>query len=130
MRFATLTASVIAASQIILGLLFLCDPAAMFQILGVTAPAVGVHYVLGMLAARFLVYGGIMLFILRDLQQNRLWLDGMMAIQAIDLIAGLHYTATGAVSLGGSAFPMANASLFLVALAFSRSSLNAHAPAL
>ena len=69
-----------------------------------------------MLAARFLVYGALLITASRDPARHRLLILGMVGIQLIDLAAGAYYTATGVVGLKLSAFPMFNAAL--IALLF------------
>ena len=66
-----------------------------------------------MLAGRFLVYGVGMILIARNPVKYRAWLDGMIAIQAIDLLVGLYYTFTGAVGLDISGIAMFDAALFI-----------------
>jgi hypothetical protein len=62
-----------------------------------------------MLAARFLVFGVVFIYIARDPVQHQLWIVAMIAIQLIDLAVGIFYTATGAVALSDSLFAMFNA---------------------
>lgn len=107
---------IIALSQLVLGLAFLAFPSAMAATMGIEPPTRGAHYIFAMLSARFLVYGAVMLMINRALARHRLWLDGMAAIQAIDLAAGLFFCADGSVSWTSAGFPMFNAALFLIAL--------------
>lgn len=62
-----------------------------------------------MLAARFLVFGVVFIYIARDPVKNVLWITAMIFIQLIDLVLGIYYTATGVVELKDSAFAMFNA---------------------
>jgi|GEM_PF-687392 len=113
-------ATIIAISQLVLGVAFLFFPSFMYTLMGIQIPTQGVNYILGMLSARLLVYGVAMFIIQSDLPRHRLWLDGMIMIQAIDLAAGLYYAGIGAVPFADAAFPMANATIFLIALAVLR----------
>lgn len=115
-------ASIIAISQLVLGVAFLFFPSFMYNLMGIQIPTQGVNYILGMLSARLLVYGVVLFIIQSDLPRHRLWLDGMMGIQLIDLAAGLYYTGVGAVAFADAAFPMVNAAIFLIALAVLRPS--------
>lgn len=112
--------TVVALSQLVLGVLFLAAPHVMYGAMGLPQSAPGFNYVSAMLAARLLAYGLILLRISHDLPRHRLWLDGMMMIQAIDLAAGLFYSSLGDVAWASSAFPMINATLFLLGLALVR----------
>ena len=67
-----------------------------------------------MLAARFFVYGVGMFCITRRPLRNMFWLEGMIAIQAIDLASRLFYTGTGVVALAHSGVAMFNATFFIV----------------
>lgn len=111
---------IIGVSQIVLGTLFLVVPGMMYQTMGIPVPSAGYDYVSAMLAARFLVYGVALFLASRQPREFRLWLDGMLVIQAIDLAGGLFYSSTGAVPWSASAFPMINAALFIAALLWKR----------
>ena len=69
-----------------------------------------------MLASRFLAYGMAFIYISSDPVRHKLWAYVMVIIQAIDLLAGIFYTATGVVSLELSGFPMFNATWIMVLL--------------
>lgn len=111
---------IIAASQFILGALYLFAPQFFIAIQGMTPIGADIGYPLGMLAGRFLVYGVGMVQIAREPVKYRVWLDGMIAIQAIDLLAGLFYTATGTVTLEISGIAMFDAALFIGLLLWIR----------
>ena len=111
---------VIGVVQIVLGLLCLFAPAFLFQQMGLSTPPPDNRYMIGMLAARFLAYGGGMFVIARAPRRNRPWIDNMIFIQLVDLAVGLAYTASGTIGLGVSAFPMANATLFIALLLLLR----------
>ena len=100
---------VIGVVQIILGAGYLLSPHLLLSSMGHSVPPIDINYPLGMLAARFLVYGSALLFIAQSPYQHRLWILNMIFIQLIDLMVGVFYTATGVVSLGLSGFPMFNA---------------------
>ena len=106
----------IGVVQIVLGLLYLFAPLNFLALLGHSVPEADIAYPLGMLAARFLAYGVGMFFIARAPEKHGFWINNMILIQAVDLAAGIFYTATGAVGLALSAFPMFNATLFIVLL--------------
>ena len=97
--------------QIILGLNYLLMPRTLLAWMGHSAIAPDIAYPLGMLAARFLVYGGLLLAAARDPAGHRLLILGMVWIQAIDFSVGCYFTATGIVGLRLSAFPLFNAAL-------------------
>lgn len=111
---------VIGAVQIVLGVLYLLTPSWFISWQGLTVPAENIHYPLAMFAARLLVYGAGMFAIAHKPQQNKFWLDGMIGIQLIDLIAGIYYTSQGIISLAISGFPMFNATLIIVLLLWMR----------
>ncbi|MCW2237926.1 hypothetical protein [Azospirillum canadense] len=119
-RAACAVTVLVGVSQLILGIAFLGFPTAMYETMGIAVPSQGVNYILAMLSAWFLVYGAVMLMILRDLPRHRLWLDGMVAIQAIDFATGAFHVAAGAVPLDAAAFPMVNAAVFAIALLLVR----------
>lgn len=112
--------TLIAVSQLALGGLYLFAPQSFVAWQGLTPVAADAGYPLAMLAARFLVYGLGMLAIAREPQRYRVWLDGMIAIQAIDLAAGLLFTARGIVAAGDAAVPMINAALFIALMVWVR----------
>jgi hypothetical protein len=95
--------------QIVLGLFYLFAPAIFLEAIGHSVPADDIFYPLGMLAARFLVFGVVFIYVSRDPVQHRLWIIAMIFIQLIDLAVGVFYTATDTVSLSNSLFPMFNA---------------------
>jgi len=99
----------VGAIQIFLGLLYLFAPTFLLESIGHSIPEDDIFYPLGMLAARFLAFGIAFIYIARDPIQHRLWISFMILIQLIDLAVGVFYTATDAVALADSAFPMFNA---------------------
>lgn len=100
---------VVGAIQIVLGLFYLFVPDYFLLAMGHTLPGPDIHYPLAMLAARFIACGVVFVYISDSPVQHRLWIDFMILIQIIDLAAGLYHTATGAVPLALSGFPMFNA---------------------
>ena len=110
----------IGAVQIILGLLTLFAPSFLFGSMGLSIPADDNHYMLAMLGGRFLAYGFGMFIIMRDPEGNIKWIDNMIFIQIVDLAAGVFYTLGDVVSLGDAAFPMFDATLFIVLLLWLR----------
>lgn len=112
---------IIGIVQIILGSLALFFPAFFIKTaMGLTAITADIGYPLGMLASRLLVVGAGMFIVARNPKKYLLIIDGMIAIQVIDLVAGLFYTGTGIVALEASAFPMFNATLFIILLSLWR----------
>ncbi|MBE0669281.1 MAG: hypothetical protein IH588_01725 [Anaerolineales bacterium] len=111
---------IIGVVQLVLGLMYLFFPMNFLGMMGHSIPEPDIAYPLGMLAARFLAYGVGMLFIANEPEKQLFWINNMILIQAVDLAVGIFYTATGIVSLGHSAFPMFNASLFLILLTLWR----------
>lgn len=109
MRNLKVLLRVVGGIQIILGLLYLFAPALFLETIGHSLPSDDIFYPLGMLASRFLVFGAVFMYIARDPVQHRLWITAMIFIQLIDLAVGMFYTATGAVALSDSFFPMFNA---------------------
>lgn len=107
---------VIGVVQLVLGVAFLFAPAFFLETMGYSMPSPDLNYMFGMLAARFVAYGVGMFVIARMPERNIFWINNMILIQVIDLAAGLFYTSTGTVSLATSAFPMFNASLFIILL--------------
>jgi hypothetical protein len=100
---------VVGGIQIVLGLFYLFAPAFFLEAIGHSIPADDIFYPLGMLAARFLAFGVVFVYIARDPVQHRLWITAMIFIQLVDLAVGVFYTATGVVALSDSLFPMFNA---------------------
>ena len=100
---------IVGCVQVILGLGYLFVPQLFLHAMGHSAPLADIQYPLGMLAARFIVYGGAFIAISNAPYEHRLWILNMIFIQMIDLGVGVFYTATGVVPLSLSGFPMFNA---------------------
>ncbi len=109
MRNLRILLRVVGGIQIVLGLFYLLAPAFFLEAIGHSIPEDDIFYPLGMLAARFLVFGAVFIYIARDPIQHSLWITAMIFIQLIDLAVGVFYTATGVVALKDSAFAMFNA---------------------
>lgn len=109
MRKLTVLLRIVAAIQIVLGSLYLFAPTFLLKAMGHTVPGDDIFYPLAMLAARFIGYGIALWLIAREPTRHALWIHVMIGIQLIDLAAGAFYTATGAVDLALSGFPMFNA---------------------
>ncbi|MBN4047636.1 hypothetical protein JYT71_01360, partial [Acidimicrobiaceae bacterium AH-315-P05] len=109
MRNLKILLKVVGAIQIVLGLAYLFAPATLLEAIGHTVPEDDIFYPLGMLAARFLAFGIAFIYISSDPVKHRLWISMMIVVQLVDLAVGIFYTATDAVSLADSLFPMFNA---------------------
>lgn len=107
---------VVGILQVTLGIAYLLAPNALLRWMGHSAVAADIAYPLGMLSARFLVYGALLLAAARNPAESRLLIAGMIWIQAIDLAVGAYYTLSGTVGLSLSAFPMFNATAILALL--------------
>ena len=106
--------------QLVLGALFLFAPQWIMGMMGLTVPPADSGYMFGMLAARFIAFGLGMFWCARAPEENVFWINNMILIQIIDLAAGIYYTATGVVAISSSAFPMFNATLFIILLTMWR----------
>ena len=111
---------VIGVVQLVLGVLYLFIPIRFLAMQGLSTPLADNAYPLGMLAARFLAYGVGMFFIANAPEKQLFWINNMILVQGLDLAVGIFYTATGIVSLSHSAFPMFNATLFIILLTLWR----------
>lgn len=111
---------VIGVVQLVLGVGFLVAPSALMGAMGLSVPPHDVNYMLGMLGARFVAYGIGMFWIARNPEENVFWIYNMLFIQVIDLAVGVVYTANGTLPLAVSAFPMFNATVFIILLWFWR----------
>ena len=107
---------IIGISQLALGTLFLLFPTFFVHWMGLSPIATDGNYLLGMLSARFFVYGIGMFYAARHIENSVFWIRGMFYIQIIDLLVGLYYTLNGTLSIMNSGFPMFNATLFAILL--------------
>ena len=117
MKKLTWLLRIVGVIQITLGILYVAVPGPFLNAMGHSVPAPDVFYPLAMLAARFLAVGIVFLYISSAPYKHRLWIDAMIAIQLIDLAAGIGYTAAGIVPVTLSAMPMFNA-IWIAALLF------------
>ncbi|WP_339915416.1 hypothetical protein [uncultured Brevundimonas sp.] len=106
----------VAISQLVLGVLTLFVPAQFFDLIGLSTPPADNQYMLAMLGARFLAYGFGLIVLARSTEIKSFWIWNMVAVQLIDLAAGIYYTANDTLTLSVSAFPMFNAALFAALL--------------
>lgn len=120
MNYAKIAVLVVAASQLVLGILFLLWPGIMYHAMGIPVPMPGTNYILAMFAARLLVFGAVLVVIRRRLDHHGLWLVAMAAIQMIDFAAGVYFVSAGNVALSDAAFPMVNAVVFAAAMLMVR----------
>ena len=120
MRNFKIVAGVVGLSQIVLGMLYLFAPLWFIGWQGLVVPDAQISYPLAMLAARFVIYGVGMFVIARNPAENRFWLDGMIAIQGIDLAAGVYYTASGIIPFADTMIPMVNATAFIILMLWVR----------
>lgn len=109
MRNLKVLLRVVGGIQIILGMFYLFTPAFFLETIGHSVPQEDIFYPLGMLAARFLVFGVVFIYIARDPVRHGLWITAMIFIQVVDLAVGAVYTVRGVVALSDSLFPMFNA---------------------
>ncbi|PHS19475.1 MAG: hypothetical protein COA86_04120 [Kangiella sp.] len=109
---------IIGGIQVILGAFYLLAPAFLLVNIGHSVPPVDIFYPLAMLAARFIAFGIVFIYIAKDPMKYVLWIKSMILIQLIDLGAGIFYTMTGIVNIADSAFPMFNASWMIILLYF------------
>lgn len=116
MKKLTVLLYLIGLVQLVLGLLYLFVPLQFLALMGHSMPEPDIAYPLGMLAARFIAYGVGMFFIARTPQTQVFWINNMILIQVLDLAVGIFYTAVGVISLQLSAFPMFNATIFIMLL--------------
>jgi len=114
---------IIAISQLALGALTLVVPAAFFGWMGLSAPATDNNYMLGMLSARFLVFGLMLIWQARRVTPDLFIIRAMVLIQVIDFAVGAFYLATGVITLATAGFPMFNAALFAGLLVWFSSAL-------
>lgn len=113
---------IIAASQIALGGLYLFWPTGFIAWQGLSPIGEDIRYPLSMLAARFFVYGLGMIAIARQPIKYRIWLDGMVGIQFIDMLSGAYYVLIESVAFADASVPMVNATLFIALMIWVRPS--------
>jgi len=107
---------VVGVVQVVLGLLYLFVPIQFLGFMGSAVTQPDIAYPLGMLAARFMAYGIGMFYIARAPEKHIFWINNMILVQVVDLAVGVLVTLTGVVALSHSAFPMFNATIFIMLL--------------
>lgn len=75
-----------------------------------------VWYTLAMFAWRLLVFWVLMFIIAKKPEENILLIKAMIAIQVIDLISWLYYTASWIVPLAASGIALFDATIFIILL--------------
>jgi len=114
MKKTTWLLRVVGVLQIILGVMYLLAPAFFLKTMGFNVPSPDLFYPLAMLGARFVAYGIAFIVISKEPSKYRLWIQFMLLIQIIDLLAGVFYTATGVVTIQISGVAMFNAVWIIV----------------
>ena len=119
MRAMLITIGVI---QILFGAMLLAVPA-MFPALLHLHPAAPewVNWVLAMSAPRFVGYGIGMFVAARAPWRHRVWINTMIAIQAVDFIATAGYLAVGVLSVGRVGPAVVPPMLWIAVLCWARS---------
>ena len=114
MKKLTWLLRIVGIIQIVLGLFYLLAPEFFLQSMGHSLPNSDIYYPFAMLAARFIAYGGALIYISKEPIDHKPWIYFMVLIQLIDLSAGIFYTVAGIVPLSLSGFPMFNALWIIV----------------
>ena len=120
MKKLSIVLGMVGVAQLVLGICLLIIPQQFAAWMGLSPTGTDINYLFGMLAARFLAYGVGMFVVARSQESNRFWIDNMAFIQAVDLAVGLFYTLNGTLAIKVSAFPMFNASVFMLLLVLWR----------
>ena len=111
----------IGIAQIVLGVLSLFFPAFFIETaMKLTAVSPDMGYALGMLASRFFVFGVLLFVAAKNPPKHLLLIDAMIAVQSIDLLAGIAYTSLKIVPFSAAALPMFDAAIFIVLLTWWR----------
>lgn len=116
MKKITYLLYIVGVIQIVLGVLYLFTPEFFLKSTGHSIPEADIYYPLAMLASRFIAYGIALIYIAKEPVKHQLWIWFMVLIQAIDLGAGIFYSANGTVNIADSVFPMFNATWIIVLL--------------
>ena len=95
-QFFKIVVGFIAAIQAILGMLMIFAPAQFADFSGLAEAPEWTAWLFAMFGALV----GVVTYALRDPIANRLWLQTMIGIQAVDWIATLAYLAAGSVTIG------------------------------
>lgn len=116
----------IGVIQIILGIGYGLFMSSFLGAMGHSIPNSDIQYQFGMLAARFVTYGAMLIYIAPKYTSYRLILKGMAIIQGIDLLFGIILTIGGSITLQQSGFPMFNAIWIGLFCAFISRTTNYH----
>jgi hypothetical protein len=121
MRTLRVTLIFIGIVQIACGAVFLVFPAATTTLFGVQpgAPA-WVNYLLATAGARFIGYGIGMFVAARAPWRNLAWIDTMIAIQAVDLVATLAAVVDGVLPVRHAALTVVLPALYIAILGWAR----------
>jgi len=98
-RFFKVVVGMIAAIQFILGALMIFAPAQFADFSGLSEAPEWTAWLFAMFGARCIGYGIGLIAAIRSPYENRLWLQTMAGVQAIDWIATLGYLAAGSVTI-------------------------------
>jgi len=99
-QFFKIVVGMIAVIQVILGVLMIFVPAQFADFSGLAEAPEWTAWLFAMFGARCLGYAVGLFAALREPLANRLWLQTMIGIQAIDWIATIAYLAAGTVTIG------------------------------
>jgi hypothetical protein len=92
--------AVIGVTQLLLGLAFLLVPASTEHLFALRPPAPAwAHWLLAMMAARFIGYAAGMAVAFRDPGRHVGWINTMILIQVVDWVATLAFLTSGALSM-------------------------------
>jgi len=127
-QFFKVVVGLIAAIQLVLGVLMIFAPAQFADFSGLAKAPEWTAWLFAMFGARCLGYAVGLVAAMRDPIANRLWLQTMIGIQAIDWIATIGYLAAGTVTLG-RVKTAAVAPLFFIAMLLPTLWLRAARPA-
>lgn len=94
-----ITLGVIAAFQIVLGILFLLAPQFYGDAVGLEQAPPWVAWMFGMFSARALGYGVGLVLAIRDPLRHRAWIATMIGVQVIDWLVTISLVVQGVLSL-------------------------------
>jgi hypothetical protein len=121
MRFMRAMLIIIGVIQIVFGTWLLVAPDGFPAVFHLQPAAPGwVNWILAMSAARFVGYGIGMFVAARAPWPNRLWIDTMIAIQAVDFIATAVYLANGVLPAGHVGSAVVPPLLWIAVLGWAR----------
>ena len=99
MKVLQYTLQFIGIVQLILGVIFLLFPRQFISLNDLESPPDWVFWLFAQMAARFIGYGIGMFAAAKDPVKNRLWIQTMIAIQAIDWLSTIYYIINDSVTL-------------------------------